>query len=261
MPSTYAHYRFGANLLPTMPGDVRRTIQRFRRLYDVGLHGPDIFYYNLLPIHSVARFLGARYHEQSGREFFQRACRAVRLERSEAVQAYLYGLLSHYCLDALCHPFVQEQADAGVASHFQIEAEFERFLLETDGKVPPCAQDLSPHLRLTPGEWETVAKFYPPTSPRTVRDSLQNMARFTKLLSAPPGARRSVVASTVSLFGGELADLMIPESPNPKCTHLNQALMARYAQAMEQFPGMLSQLQAHMTYSAPFGEEFLPIFG
>ena len=28
MPSTYAHYRFGVGLLPTMPGDVRRTIQR-----------------------------------------------------------------------------------------------------------------------------------------------------------------------------------------------------------------------------------------
>ena len=45
MPSTYAHYRFGVGLLTTMPGDVRRTIQRFRRRFDVGLHGPDIFYY------------------------------------------------------------------------------------------------------------------------------------------------------------------------------------------------------------------------
>lgn len=261
MPSTYAHYRFGANLLPTMPGDVRRTIQRFRRLYDVGLHGPDIFYYNILPVNSTVRFLGSRYHEQTGKEFFQRICRAVRLEKSEAAQAYLYGLLSHYCLDALCHPFIQEQADAGVASHFQIEAEFERFLLESDGKVPACAQDLSPHLRLTPGEWETVARLYSPVSPRAVRDSLQNMARFTKLLSAPPGARRAVVSSAVALFGKELTDMMIPEEPNPKCTHLNEAIMARYHQAQELFPGMLSQLQAHMTYSAPFDAEFLPIFG
>ena len=261
MPSTYAHYRFGVNLLPAMPGDVRRTIQRFRRLYDVGLHGPDIFYFNIMPLNSAARFLGSRYHEQTGKEFFQRVCRAVRLEKSEAAQAYLYGRLSHYCLDALCHPFVQEQTDAGVASHFQIEAEFERFLLEGDGKVPACAQDLSPHLRLTPGEWETVAKFYPPTSSGAVRDSLQNMARVTKLLSAPPGARRAMVTSAVSLFGKELADLMIPEAPNPKCTHLNEPLMALYRQALEMFPRMLSQLQAHMTYSAPFEEEFTAIFG
>ncbi len=43
MPSTYAHYRMGAALLPMLPADVRRVIQRFRRLFDVGLHGPDIF--------------------------------------------------------------------------------------------------------------------------------------------------------------------------------------------------------------------------
>ena len=45
MPSTYAHYRFGVAMLPGLPGDVRRTIGRFRRLFDVGLHGPDIFYF------------------------------------------------------------------------------------------------------------------------------------------------------------------------------------------------------------------------
>ena len=32
MPSTYAHFRFGSLLLPHMPGDVRRTILRFRQL-------------------------------------------------------------------------------------------------------------------------------------------------------------------------------------------------------------------------------------
>ena len=89
MPSTYAHYRFGVALLPTLPGDVRRTIQRFRRLFDVGLHGPDFFFFQPAFIKSSPRFLGIKFHEQSGKEFFQRVCRAVRLERSEAAQAYL----------------------------------------------------------------------------------------------------------------------------------------------------------------------------
>ena len=70
MPSTYAHYRFGVGLLPTMPGDVRRTIQRFRRLFDVGLHGPDIFYYQSALSKAASRFLGVKYHEQTGKDFF-----------------------------------------------------------------------------------------------------------------------------------------------------------------------------------------------
>ena len=38
-------------------------------------------------------------------------------------------------------------------------------------------------------------------------------------------------------------------------------MMEAYNRAAEDFPEMLSQLQAHMTYSAPFGMEFEGIFG
>ena len=95
MPAIYAHYRMGVALLPTMPADVRRTIQRFRRLYDVGLHGPDIFFYHNPLMHTSIGALGSKIHAQTGREFFQRACRIARLEKSEAAQAYIYGVLCH----------------------------------------------------------------------------------------------------------------------------------------------------------------------
>ena len=45
MPANYAHYRFGKQLLPGMDAETARSIQRFRRLYDMGLHGPDFFFY------------------------------------------------------------------------------------------------------------------------------------------------------------------------------------------------------------------------
>ena len=261
MPSTYAHYRFGVTLLPQMPGDVRRTIQRFRRLFDAGLHGPDIFYYQLPVVGSGNRFLGIRFHEQSGRDFFQRCCRGARLERSEAAQAYLYGVLCHYCLDSRLHPLVIQSASENGPSHQRIEAEFDRFLLELDGKVPPCAQDLSPHLKLTPGEWETVAKCYPPATARTVRDSLQNMARLTKLMATPEGARRSLVGKSISLLDKDLSEIMIPANPDPACAAINEKLMQQYQEAAAAFPGMLSQLQAHLTYSAAFEEDFDAPFG
>lgn len=261
MPSTYAHYRFGSMLLPTMPGDVKRTIQRFRRLFDMGLHGPDIFYYYSPIIKSGTSFLGIKFHEQTGREFFQRVCRAVRLERSEAAAAYLYGVLCHYCLDSCCHPFVREQAALGEATHAQIETEFDRFLLEKDGKVPPCSQDLSRHMRLTPGEYETVAKFYPPASARNVESAVKGMAFFAKLLAAPEGAKRTVLAKGIDLVASSYRGMLMTVGPDPQCAHLDTELMALYEKAAQLFPEMLNQLLSHMTYSAPFGEEFNNIFG
>ncbi len=259
MPSVYAHYRFGVGLLPTMPADARRTIQRFRSLFEVGLHGPDIFYYGGPILKAKTGFLGIKFHEQTGREFFQRVCRMARLERSEAAQAYLYGALCHYTLDTLCHDFISQQtADA---SHGEIETEFDRFLLETDGKVPPCAQDLSPHLSLTPGECETVAKFYAPASSGEIRKCLRSMASTVKFLAMPEGTRRTVVEKGLKLAAPEFLAMVMPLSANPRCAHLDGPLLECYEQAVNQFPEMLSQLQAHMTYNALFGPEFDRIFG
>ena len=261
MPSTYAHYRFGVALLPTIPADVRRTIQRFRRLFDVGLHGPDIFYYRSPVLKAGDSFLGIRFHEQTGLEFFQRVCRFVRLEKSEASQAYLYGVLCHYCLDTLSHPYIREQAEITGVGHLAIETEFDRYLLEKDGKIPPHTQDLSPHLQLTPGEFETVAKFYPPATAAHIKESLRNMTHIIKLLTAPEGPRRTVVEKGFGLVASEFSGMIMTTSPNPQCSHLNPLILEQYEKALAQFPDMLSQLQAHMTYSGTFGPEFDAIFG
>ncbi len=261
MPSTYAHYRFGVGLIPTIPADARRTIGRFRRLFDVGIHGPDIFYYSSLVLRTGTTALGAQFHEQNGQEFFQRVCRSVRLDRSEAALAYLYGVLCHYCLDALCHPYIKEQVAVTGVGHLEIETEFDRYLLEKDGKLPPHTQDLSPHLQMTPGEWETVARFYPPANAANVRDGLRGMTKTIKLLTAPEGPRRTAVEKGFSLIAKEFRGLIMTTSPNPNCSHLNPLLLEQYEKAKEQFPEMLSQLQAHMTYSGPFGPEFDAIFG
>ena len=261
MPSTYAHYRFGTMLLPSMPGDVKRTIQRFRRLFDMGLHGPDIFYYYSPVVKSGARFLGIKFHEQTGKEFFQRVCRAVRLERSEAALAYLYGVLCHYCLDICCHPFIREQVQSNAISHPRLETEFDRYLLEVDGKTPPCAQDLSHHMRLTPGECETVAKFYPPTNGSGVESAIRSMAFFTRLLATPEGARRTVLEKGMNIVASSYRGMLMTSGPDPTCAHLDEGMMECYQHAAAIFPEMLSQLLAHMTYSAPFEEGFDSTFG
>ena len=261
MPSVYAHYRFGTQMLPEMPGDARRTIQRFRQLFDMGLHGPDIFFYSSPLLKTGAAFLGTKYHEQTGEEFFARVCRSLRLMPSEAADAYLYGVLCHYCLDTACHPFVSAAAAKGEITHAQLETELERVLLERDGKKPACSYDLSGHIRLTPGECETVARFYPPASPANVKDSVKSMAYFTKLLATPEGMGRNVLEKGMRVVSKAHMGMLMAPKPLPLSAPYMSDLLALYDSAGEKFPEMLGQLQAHMTYSAPFGEEFKPTFG
>lgn len=261
MPANYAHYRFGVEMLGQMPGDIRRTVNRFRRLYDVGLHGADLFFYYNPMVSTKLGKLGEKLHKQSGADFFSRVCRGLRMTPSEAGEAYLYGLLTHYCLDSLCHPYVLQAHQQGIASHVEIEAEFDRFLLEKDGKVPPCAQDLSPHMRLTSGECETVAKFYSGVNPAQIRTALRNMAMVTKTLAMPDGKTRDLVKKGIGLFSREYVGIMIPVEEDTRCTQCDQDLLALYETAKERFPELVLQLSAHMTYNAPLGEEFAPEFG
>lgn len=261
MPSTYAHYRFGAAMLAAMPADARRTIGRFRRLYDVGLHGPDLFYYCDPVLMGRLRPLGPKYHQQTGREFFQRVCRVARLEGSEAAAAYLYGVLCHYALDSACHPLVVEQAEKGPACHTAIEREFDRFLLEKDGKLPPESQDLSKHMRLTPGECETVARFYPGATARQIRQCVQLMSTVNRLVAVPDGARRTVLRRGMHFLGDEVEAMLMTTGPDPNCAALDPLLMEKYDEAVGIFPELLRQLQAHMTYNGVFGEEFTKKFG
>ena len=96
MPSSYAHYRFGLKALEFLPPEGKRAVRRFRSLYDVGLHGPDLFYFYALPMKGRVTALGSKFHGMTGEEFFSRVCKHLRLEPNEAAVAYLYGVLTHY---------------------------------------------------------------------------------------------------------------------------------------------------------------------
>ena len=47
MPSTYAHYRFGQEVLKELPNDIKKIIIENKELYDIGLPGPDLLFYYL----------------------------------------------------------------------------------------------------------------------------------------------------------------------------------------------------------------------
>ena len=261
MPSIYAHYRFGAELIGVLKPEQQRTIRRFRQLYDMGLHGPDLFFHHDPLVQTPTRKLGKKYHDQTGKAFFERVCRSIRMNPSEGAMAYLYGVLAHYALDSLSHPFVNRMVEQGKGSHNEIETEFDRFLLETDGKKPPYLQDLSAHITLTPGECETAAQFYPPVSGSTIGRCVKNMAANTKFLVIPQGLRRDMVSKAMNLMMPDTAGLLMTVHPNRKCMGLNSSLLRLYELALNRYPVLLDQIQAHMTRKAPRGTDFSVDFG
>ena len=258
MPAAYAHYRFGTQALELLDSGLRQQISRFRQVYDMGVQGPDFFFYYNPLFHTAQGSLGHEFHMQSGDRFFTAAVRRLRMNPSEVGTVYLYGVLAHYCLDSAAHPFICETEKAGEVSHVAMESEFERFLLTKDGKIPAHAQNLSRFTRLSRGECVTVADLYPGATPRAVLRGVRNMERILKLFAS---RNRKAVESVVGLAGKKARKMIIPRTPAPGSEERDAALLSLYDNALERYPILAAQLTALRTAGTELGPEFGPTFG
>ena len=256
MPSTYAHRRFGEQVIALLPLQARRSARQFRRLYDVGLHGPDIFFYHNILFRDRLVSLAKDTHALSGQAFFTGVCAKLRRAPNEAALAYLYGVLAHYCLDSVAHPFVLEQSADGKVGHTEMETEFDRFLLQLDGKRRGDTAEEGERLKLTAGECRTVSDFYDIGS-LAVRTSVKRMAFLDRIASTPNGTLRKTAEKCA---GKKLRAFFINRTPNKNCQHLNEPLLSLYDRALEIFPAMVEALTAHLEQEAPLGELFEATF-
>lgn len=96
MPSTYAHYRMGQEVIKQVSSPARDIIMKHKQLYDIGLHGPDVlFYYHPLVTNPV-NAIGYGLHERSGKYFFGKAAEIIETASDkEAALAYIYGFICH----------------------------------------------------------------------------------------------------------------------------------------------------------------------
>ena len=256
MPSGYAHYRFGTQIIPLMPADVREPILRHRALFDMGLHGPDFLFFHHFFKKTPLYRLGSAYHEKSGQEFFTRCCAHWKQQSSEGALAYLYGLLAHYCLDTGCHPFVYAMTDDGSLGHSELETEFDRYLMTLDGIKKPHETNISRYLRLKQAEYQVVASFFPEISPKDAAACIRSMALSQKLLTIPTIFGHGLVVTFTWAAGGNTTGKVMTINADPRCAHLDGQLLELYNQALDHFPSLLEQMNHHLAYGAPLGDDF-----
>ena len=107
MPTTYAHYKFGKEVIGALPRPLQSAIENNRGLFDIGVHGPDIlFYYQPVKKNPVSG-QGYALHEKLADKFFLHAAEMIKTaENPAAARAYIYGVICHFALDSECHPYI-----------------------------------------------------------------------------------------------------------------------------------------------------------
>ena len=259
MPSTYAHRRFGADVLQQLPAALQDQIGKNRALFDVGLHGPDLLFYYHAAKSSPVSALGNAMHEQPGRVFFERARGVVRQAKDrDAALAYALGFVCHFALDSTCHPYVEAYTRQSGVSHCEIETEFDDMLLRRDGHDPKSFFTAS-HIRPTAENARVIAPFYEGVTVDETLAAMKGMITVHHLLQAANPVKRWVVLTGMRVAGKYefMHGLVANPQPNPKCVQSSQKLEELYKTAVP----LAVRLIEEYAENKPLGAEYQHTFG
>ena len=169
MPGFTTHYIMGMKALHDfLPGDFQDMVNRHRFIFQLGLQGPDIFFYNVpLARHRNHRNIGVFMHEAHIEKFFR--CLMLSISRVESPQkreqavAYAAGYMCHYIGDSIVHPYVYARIGhnpkiKGSAKtltqslHCQLENDIDAILLLRYKQKKPSEFNQAASILLTPSE-------------------------------------------------------------------------------------------------------------
>ena len=230
MPGFTTHYIFGMKAYNDMPfTPLKHTIAKYRWLYQLGLQGPDMFFYNI-PIlrHRDYRNVGSYMHEHKVNAFFECCLRRIGTIRSrqqlEEAISYLAGFINQYIADSICHPYVYGRigypVDAPTSMHHgmhaHLENELDAILLWKYKKKKPSEFNQTATICLNGQEIQFISHFlascinetyYPITyrnnfqvTPAMVHRSIWAVRIGCRTLSDKNGKKKFGIAQVESIF-------------------------------------------------------------
>ena len=259
MPDSYAHYRFGKQVLEQLPEQIRSVILSERELYDIGLHGPDILFFYRPLGRNFVRALGGEMHAASGKRFFSGAAKTLLSHGGAAPDlAYLYGFLCHFALDSTCHGYINTLHASGAATHEEIESSFDRMLLLMDG-LHPVRTNRAGHLQATRRNAAVIAPYYDRLRPGTIREAIRGMVLVSRLF-APASARERRVTEGLMKRAGKYESLhghIVTDQPNLRCAESDRELMKLYEEAIPLAVSLISGFSDCAGGRTPWPDRYL----
>lgn len=216
MPAAYCHYRLGQKVIEEIPRPLKKIILDNRNLFDLGLHGPDILFYNRPYIHSKVNRVGSAMHQQDANVFFNEAIAILKETKSATQFAYLCGFVCHFILDSNCHHYIDMLINKTKITHFEIETELDRFFMLKD-TLDPLRTHLTDHIIINQQVINNLAPFFK-VSKKDLRKSLKGFKFYDHLLVAPQLYKRGLIyfVLTISFTYNKFQGFIVNYKPNEK---------------------------------------------
>ena len=214
MPGFRAHHFFGDQIINNLPaGYAANCIKKHRTVYNLGLQGPDLFFY-AVPSHIVhSENIGAIMHHQNTNAFIRALIKAQKKLRNPEyraiAEAYLCGFIGHYTLDTTAHPYVHyrskktevESATHVFGSHLQLETDLDAVIMKHYEHRHIADFSCADAIRLTKPERFAVAillhtairKVYPDISIHIVEifHAIWSTRQLFRIIMDPSGSKKA----------------------------------------------------------------------
>ena len=263
MPTTYAHYKFGKDVLGALPRPLQQSIENNRELFDIGLHGPDIFFYYRVFSKNHVNQYGYQMHDAFADEFFLHAADVIRKAKDKgAARAYIYGFICHFALDSECHKYVEKMMQVSGMSHSEIEMEFDRMLMKDDF-LNPLSHLPSKHLHPTLKNAEVIAQFFEGITAEETKKTLSYMRICLRLLLPQREITRRTMLGALKVVGQQdsMGKMIMSKEANPACEEYSKILKKQYAGAVPLAAGLILQYQKVLFDHAELPNRFHETFG
>lgn len=148
MPGFTTHHLFGEKTLSQLTGhSIHDLIMENRSVYNLGLQGPDIFFYCLPAYLFYFKNIGATAHTTTTSQFLNALLQSRKIFKTcleqNIANAYISGFFGHYMLDTNCHPYVyyrshyHGQTLEYFARHVNLETDIDTLLLNQFHHIKP----------------------------------------------------------------------------------------------------------------------------
>ena len=263
MPTTYAHYKFGKEVISALPRPLQNSIEKNRELFDMGLHGPDLLFYYRPAIKNAVNKQGYELHDKMADIFLENAVKVI--ENSEnpgAARAYIYGFICHFALDSECHPYIEKMIQTSGISHSEIEMEFDRLLMKED-YINPVRYLSTGHIHPGIENGEVIAPFYEDLTPQIIEKCMKSMIFYHKVLLAPGKTKRKLLFGGMKLIGAYdgMHGMVMSLEPNPQCRDYCRLLKRLFAGAVPLAAGLIIQYQKKLFQGGELPSRFHRTFG
>ncbi|MDO4198190.1 MAG: zinc dependent phospholipase C family protein [Erysipelotrichaceae bacterium] len=244
MPTTYAHWRFGQDCIETMPDDLKKIVEENIDIFNIGVHGPDIFFYHLTK-KDVGAY-GTKMHDTPARYFFE-SCRDVydKHDEKDMMMAYMLGFLSHFTLDSVCHGYVERKREVSCISHNKVEADWDGHLMYEDGRMVNTvdrAESLRPNKEIA-----RVISYFFVYDEKVILTTTKRQHTVIHALNYVSLNRYNFMRKLLKTVGmHDYADLLISPVEDKVCLDSNMRLDKLRKKAKRLYPKLLNDFMDYM---------------